>query len=487
MGVPKFGAMKRHWIAALIFALVPGAARAQVEGPSVAAAVGARDSGDLKAAEAILREVLAREPENGDGIRALAQILYWTHDNAGATALYERGLALHPEDRSLRLDYGRMLVETLSRSRAVEVLTPLLDDTDTRSRAATLLGTLSYWEGDLSSAARMFRVAAADSSAADARRMLGEIRAASSPWASIEAGGAHDDQPLNVMRVIVTAGMFLDPLTTVSISARPDRLESGDSLSAVVTRGEVALSHYAPASRMDLRVAAGVVNHASDPGPSTTDWTARAGLRIRVSDDVALEGRAERSPYLYTIASLAQPTMSQSFALVTAFANARGWMAEAAGTLSRFEDDNSVRGAYAWALAPVARSKTAILRGGYSLSYQDAAESRYRIADSSYAPYFTPQDIVVHSALASTQLSPSPGTSITLRGAYGFASEDAPVPLTAGFAKRSFNPWDAHAAVDASLSDLVNLTVFADATKTAFYSWISAGARVSIKLRKPVQ
>jgi hypothetical protein len=479
--------MKRHWIAALILASMPAVARAQAEAPSVAAAVAARDSGDLKGAEAILREVLAREPENGDGIRALAQILYWTHDNAGATALYERGIALHPEDRSLKLDYGRMLVETLFNSRAREILTPLLDDADSRSRAATLLGTLSYWEGDLTSAARMFRAASADSSAADARRMLGEIRAASSPWASLEASGAHDDQPLNVLRAILTAGMFLDPLTTLSISARPDRLESDDSVSAVVTRAEVALSHHAAGSRMDVRLAAGVVNHASDPGVSTTDWTARGGLRVRVSDDVALEGRADRSPYLYTVASVAQPTMSQSFATVVAFANARGWMAEAAGTLSRFEDDNSVRGAYAWALAPVARSETAILRAGYSLSYQDAAESRYKIADRSYAPYYTPQNIVTHSLLASTQLRPSPGTSFTLRGGYGFASEDAPVPLTTGLAKRRFHPWDAHAAIDASLSELAKLTVFADATKTAFYTWVSAGALVSVKLRKPVQ
>jgi cytochrome c-type biogenesis protein CcmH/NrfG len=115
-----------------------------------------RDAGDFAAAAELLRAQLTREPDNGDVARLLAQALYWLQDLSGARAVYETALARHPEDTTLRLQYGRMLAETGERARARELVTPLQRIRITEVEANALLGTIAYWEGDLTAAQRLF-------------------------------------------------------------------------------------------------------------------------------------------------------------------------------------------------------------------------------------------------------------------------------------------------------------------------------------------
>jgi hypothetical protein len=53
-----------------------------------------------------------RVADRGEPARLLAQTLYWLKDIVGARAVYETALRRHPEDSTLRLQYGRMLAET---------------------------------------------------------------------------------------------------------------------------------------------------------------------------------------------------------------------------------------------------------------------------------------------------------------------------------------------------------------------------------------
>ena len=148
-----------------------------------------RDAGDLAAAARILRTQLAQQPDNGDVARLLAQTLYWLKDIEGATAVYDAALARHPQDTTLRLQYGRMLAETGQRARARDLVTPLQGIPATQAEASALLGTIAYWDGDLTTAQRLFEAALrADPTHAEARRQLQEIQAASAPWVRVSSG-----------------------------------------------------------------------------------------------------------------------------------------------------------------------------------------------------------------------------------------------------------------------------------------------------------
>ncbi|MDQ3521289.1 MAG: tetratricopeptide repeat protein, partial [Gemmatimonadota bacterium] len=167
-------------------ALMPiDAARAQEveETHPVAEAARLRDARDFRAAIVALRKHLEEHPYDGDAIRMYAQTLYWSGEVKEAEAVYEAALVRNSEDRRLRLDFARMLMETRRVARARVLLTPLRADPHAAAEAESLLGSIAYWQGDLTAASRHFeRALRLSAENGEAARQLGEIRTLAAPW-----------------------------------------------------------------------------------------------------------------------------------------------------------------------------------------------------------------------------------------------------------------------------------------------------------------
>jgi len=344
-----------------------------------------------------------------------------------------------------------------------------------------------YWEGDLARAATRFRMAlAADPDATEARRQLDEIRTVSAPWIAAGAGGLTDDQPLDRVQGEIEGGMFVNPLLSVAARVRPMWFDADTAGSAGVVAAEVEVSHYAPAARLETRLAAGGVNHSA--GDGSRMWTGRAQLRFRLPNHFAIEARGERAPYLWTVASIRQPVMTETAALAASLNRPDGWLGEAAVRMEQFPDHNRITSAYAWFLAPVLRAPQARLSIGYSAGSQDSRETRF---NGRYDPYYTPENVISHSALVSVSLVPSPRSTISARGAWGFhATERAPRLFADPFWEgaqylvlehRSFTPWDAHLALSSAVTNAMTLSASVDRMKTAFYTATSGSLRVSYR------
>jgi uncharacterized protein (TIGR02996 family) len=215
-----------------------------------------RDVGDFDTAAKLLRVQMTQKPDDGEAARLLAQTLYWLKDTAGAQAVYNTALVQHPEDTTLRLQYARMLAETGKRSQAREFLTPLLGIPATRADAEALLGELAYWDGDLTTARRLFVDALADNPNQEAaRRQLGEIQGSTAPWVRVSMGGWHDDQPLDRWALGLESGWFPTPLTKLSARVQPMQYWINGSPRSV-GESEVAVANYAPRMRLETELAA---------------------------------------------------------------------------------------------------------------------------------------------------------------------------------------------------------------------------------------
>jgi hypothetical protein len=203
--------------------------------------------------------------------------------------------------------------------------------------------------------------------------------------------------------------------------------------------------------------------------------------------------------------------MYESGAIALALNDYAGWLGEAAVKVDRFPDDNKSTSAYVWAMAPVIRTNRLTANIGYSLATQNADSMRFVIDNPNqsavpsspsfdfsgrYDPYYTPSDIISHSALASVTIRPSGRATITVRGGYAFhATEDAPtfVPASASssvgyvlqMVERKFNPWDAHMTFSSAASDAVSLSGSVDHTKTAFYSATSGRVMLTYRFLPP--
>jgi tetratricopeptide (TPR) repeat protein len=493
--------------AAVVALLAIGAPALAAQAPALdvlAQAQRLRDAGDLAAAAQVLKTQLAREPNNGDVARLLAQTLYWLQDVTGAQAVYETALARHPQDTTLRLQYGRLLVETGQPARARALLVPLQRVPPAQTEATALLGTLAYWEGDLTTARRFFdEVLRAEPTHVEARRQFEEIRAASAPWVRVFSGLSHDDQPLDRLALGVEAGWFPTPLLPVSVRVEPTWYRLDDSTSRRILAADAAVSHFAPALRLETQLAGGMFQRSRRA--EGTDWKGRAGVGVRLPRHVTLRVRAERAPYLYTLSSLDAPVIVRSGTALVHWQDPRGWLGEGAYQHQRFPDGNTIRTVYAWQLAPLVYRAMAELQAGYSFTTEHTDESRFVLASPTqpyppgdplfstagrYAPYYTPSNLVSHSVIAAAALRPSDRATLRVGATYALrATEEAPAFVVSlgqvqrTLTSRELSPWNARGSIDVMLSRDATLTATGEHGRTAFYEWSTAGLQITYRFR----
>lgn len=436
-------------------------------------------------------------PDDGDAIRMLAETLYWVKDMRAARALYDSGLVLHPVDTALRLQYGRMLMETGDPTQAKSILGPLMTGSPPNPQALELLGTIAYWQGDFTLARRSFEQAiAGDASLVDARRQLNEIRALTATWIRTTARGSADDQPVKGAGAEIETGYYINPLWAVVARARSSFLSEDASTSPrasstnlSVFSGSIGFTGSIPSSRINMSVDVGLFNRST---PSKLDWTAKGELAAKLGSFVKSGVRAERAPYLHTEASLRTHVMTNSIEAALDV-DRRGWIGKAAFDLQSFPDDNSTSTAYAWAMAPVVRTAASTLQVGYGASYQDAREMRFvrNSVDSigHYEPYYTPQNIFISSVIGAFTGSGASGLVARLSGSYGFhAREDAPtfaIPpgsSVPGSSNRSFHPWSARASLEKTVTPRSVFSAHIDHSKTAFYHVTNAVVELTWRL-----
>lgn len=462
-----------------------------------------RDQHRLADAERVLRALLARDPGDATTERLLAQTLYWEGNRAAAAALYDRALREHPDDADLRLDYGRMLVETGSADEARDVLAPLVDS-PRRGADLTLLGTSAYWAGDYTQARdRLQRALAADPAQTDARRQLDEIGELSAPWLRVDVSGAHDNQPIDSWHAGATVGFHPTPNTQITLGGAGDEFRAGDSLTMTLAQPRLGVSALVPGTRLTLALAGGVASR-TQPAGAATEWIASADASAPLANGVRIDLRANRAPYTSTIASLVTPVNPWTAGATLSWQRA-SWLGEAGVQGQWFADANEVGTAYAWLLAPLVSSAEHTLQLGWAAAGQNSGSTRFVLRSphqtvpptssgfdfsGAYAPYYTPVNLMTQSviAAASTRLAPS----LTLRAHGGYAAyarDDAPSFALAGVgnratlveerAPRRFSPWDATVGLDDALSPATSLTLEASAMHTAFYTAATMGLRLT--------
>ena len=463
-----------------------------------------RDNQQFVEAIVVLERHLELHPEDVEAARLHAQTLYWLKDYGRARGAYAAALARHPDHEQLRLEYARMLAETGELRGARTLLETHSSMSGTSADASALLGTVLYWQGDLTGAKRRFREALKkDPGHQAAARQLSEIDIAAASWVRIAPTVWRDDQPLDRTGVGIEAGWFATPLLSLAFRSQPDRHAA--ERSRTYWTNEVEVSHFAPAARLETRVAAGAFRRPD--ADDSFEWIARAELGLRAGGGVTLRGRAERAPYLYTVASLDTPITTETVTGLVQWTHRRGWLAEAAIQRQRFPDANIVGSAYGWLLAPLLVRGPSQFQAGYAFSTADAEEDRFVLARPEqtvppsdprfdlggvYRPYYTPARVLTHSVTAAMTAANPAGLTLRAGGSYGIrAHEDATafLPLgnqmVASVERRSFTPWTARASLEIPAARGFVVSARAESGRTAFYRWTTASVHLLFRFLPP--
>jgi Tfp pilus assembly protein PilF len=452
-----------------------------------------RDSGQFAAALEALDARLREAPDDADAARMRAQTLYWLKDVGRAREAYAGALARHPQDQRIRIEYARMLAEIGERHAARDLLEPLVRAPHGSAEAQALLGTVLYWDGDLTGAKQLFVEALRkDPAQRDAARQLREIQVLAASWVKVAPAIWHDDQPLDRGGAILEAGWFATPLLSLAVRASPQHYST--DIGRTFWNSEVELSHFAPSAHLTTHLAAGVIRR---PGEQQhVDWTMRAAVGFRTNGGFTVEGRVAREAYLHTLASLETPLMTTTAAGVLNWSRGPGWLGEAAVQRQTFPDENAITSAYGWLLAPVVHGANGQLQAGYAIAAADAREDRFTLANPQqpfhpsdprfdftgiYDPYFTPARVLTHSAIAAVTLGKSTGPVLRAGGSYGFhAREDATTfavldnSIVPTIGRTAFTPWTARASVEIPASSSLAFIARAESGRTSYYQWTAA-------------
>ena len=476
-------------------------AQATARVDTIAEARRLRDANDFAGAAMLMRSYIASHPDDSGSARFAALMSYWSKDQTTANSVYAQAISNHPGDADLRLEYGRFLVETGNTNRARVILRPFVAADSVSfshqhvARARALLGTADYWRGDFTGARNEFRAALAlDSSLVDARRQLREIETAATPWVRIGSDLWDDDQPLRYATFNAEGGWFINPLTPLGVRARSSVYDV-DGTSEAMLAAEASFTSYFPGAHLDLVAGAGVLDRSfGEP----LDWTGRLTLGARLPRTVMLEAKYARTPYTNTVRSLDRDIMVQTLEANLRWGSARKWNGQLGARHEIYPDDNSVSSAFGWILAPISSREAASLHVGYGFTAQSAAESRFfprgdvsvrpgeppTMVPGEYNPYYTPNNLLVHSALANVSMRPTSQLRIEAGGRYALsAREDAPVLYAVSsppaptveltFYERSFKPWSARGSIDWKATPAVRVTLGAEHGREAYYQFTS--------------
>ncbi|HUF09375.1 MAG TPA: tetratricopeptide repeat protein, partial [Rhodothermales bacterium] len=171
----------------------------------------------------LLNPYLEKHPEDASAWLMLAQHAYWSGQTDSAGQTFEEALRIHANHNPLRLAHARFLMETGHLAKADMVLAPLGRN---NAEAETIKGTIAWWRGHLTSAAKCFRNALRlDPDQQEAESGLSSIGLATRPWMYSSGLTGTDTQPLSSLRLSVQGGAFLTPLQAVRIDIQQARVD----------------------------------------------------------------------------------------------------------------------------------------------------------------------------------------------------------------------------------------------------------------------
>lgn len=468
----------------------------------LAAARQLRATGHLRQAEKLLEPWCAAHPHDINAFWLRGQNEYWRKNFRKTRQYYQKALSLDPQNLYLQLDYAEAQLGMGRFRQAGKYLDYLAEGAGNDPHFQYVRALEYYWTGDLKMAAAQAKKAqkAGSKKAADLLREIAQARAL---W--VQAGGhyATDSQPLESAAIAVETGAYRDKWLDLTFKTTGQQFLK-DSMAFNAWHFEVGNRFHFPKTGTIFEANIGVFRLNNYRSQSMANW----GLEQRLPGHLSLSLKAGRKPYLLTRTSLDTSIFFRHLQGEINWQEPHGWWLQAGAQTDIFEDQNAVSTVWGWILTPKLNIGPVSLRTGYAYSYSDARESRLfstktldelkanwdstaRIPDV-YKPYFTPENMETHAALALLDWQVSKNIALNIHGKYGFwASAQTPylylgaaaadtVTIRRQFQPTTFTPLELGAKLSLRLSKNANISLSYLFSRNLFYELQTTDLRVKV-------
>ena len=454
-----------------------------------------RDAGDLEQAADVLKKFNNQYPGNIWIQRLYAETLFWLNDYEEAILVYEEAINTHPDDFDVKYEYALMLFNVEEYSKARELLLVYVNKYPEVAEAETLLGTIDYYLGDFIPAVehleKSLELNPTDKNTA---QLLKDVYLITKPWVNVNFAYNHDSQNITRLSPIIEGGIFKSAAFSPSFYLDLQNLSVDSTKSNQIN---FLIQNRFLFNKIGLKAKVGVgVNYNTNI--QLTDLLWDIVLEQKITKKLSFIGGSRRSAYIYTVASLSNPLLSNKYNLSLEWNKQKSWWAKAGYLAEVFPDANNVQTYYAWALAPAIKFSIFELRLGYAFNYANSKESRFESVESKediinnwqedekiegvYDPYFTPNNQFSNSALGIILITPSPKFNIKLHATVGFYAKtmnpylyldktnSGKIEIIQDFYQESFTPMDLGINLNFDLSNNFNLNFSYDYLQTFYFN-----------------
>lgn len=368
------------------------------------------------------------------GLRLHAQVLYWMKAFERSIAAYEKALTLFPGEKIVQLEYGRILFNLNRLPKARQLLDAYVKNDTVNAEANIMLGYIDLWKGHIQMAKeRSLWLLQQYPGNAEALDILSHIKYNTAPYLKTGIDFISDDQPRNGVNYNIEGGVYKSWLFSPVAQATFYQFNATDSVYHSSWFRIKNTIHGG--TGFSLLFGGGIFQHGAARSNHVTGNMEVAQIIVK---RFSLNAGYEKRPYQYSIASLKNAVLEGVSSFSLSYNKNDKWLGKVGYESHNFEDDNNVRTIYFWLLAPLLHKTNFSLKAGYGYSYANADKNNFvsvgslnKIVSSTalhgsvqgvYDPYFTPQNQMIHSVLASIHIGLSKTSSLSSRVNIGFSA-----------------------------------------------------------------
>ncbi len=433
------------------------------------------------------------------------QIAYLDKHFKQSKKLYKKVIAAHPDNYYLKLDYAKTLVDFADYKEAKPLLSMYRGYDSANLEMRLDFAKVYLAEGEYDKAKKEINVVLAkDGKNSRALALLDELHAAQASWIKIMGNYNFDSQPLQTITPTVDAGVYLHPEASLRLNLQTPLFISNGSLKNAQWLQIGDQSAFRKAG-FQFSYDAGVVKQ---PYLNKISWTGNLELKQLLFKHFVLQAQAERKPYYYTLGSLDTVIVVNRFSAYAEWNDLNSWNGHIAFELNQFPDKNYTIGGNGWVFTPPLKVSVLEFRVGYAYSYSTSKSNGFVpentlaqiIANYStttditgvYSPYFTPDNMSVHSALVSIVAHPAKifdlgfnanvGFYATALTPYFYLNKNASEAtyIAEGYATEKFYPMEFSAYALVRISKKISLKADYTYRKTYFYTSNTVGLGLKI-------
>jgi hypothetical protein len=409
-------------------------------------------------------------PGDVNSIWLQAQAKLYSNNFRQSDKLYKGALKIQPDNDYVQLSYIHSLLDMGKNETAGNMLNSMEQSGKSYSDMSFLYAQLYFWEGNyLQSSAYLKKALQQDGGKKEFNDLYDQLEYSRSPKASISTSYLTDNQPLTAVISSLKFENYFSRFADLYISCDEYHfLQDKVSDAPWVSVGDKL---FFPKIGLQINAALGYFQFPVIP---LSGASGHLSITKKITRQFDLEVVADHGPYLDTRASIDTNVKVSKLAGMLNW-HRRSWKGQAAYLTSLFDNNKYVYSAYAWVMAPIVTFPSGQLQIGYSTSYSTSNVNSYTAVNSLrdilanytpnqsiagiYTPYFTPNDLIVNSALLSFNINLSKKVNLALNGDIGYGSINNPylfldknsagtVFINKGYSIEHFTPADASIAIN---------------------------------------